>query len=150
MRNASKPGLLRALLVGAVLFTLTMAWLPHPPAVPGNPQDKVQHIAAFVVLSALAAAAFPQARLLRIGERLSFMGALIEVVQNIPALHRDCDIVDWLADTAAIAVTLMLVAWWRKRRSLPASAEVETVAPASHTAARRPNWERPGKPWRDG
>ena len=39
----------------------------------------------------------------RIGERLSFLGALIEVLQAIPELHRDCDIRDWIADTAAIA-----------------------------------------------
>ncbi|HSQ95923.1 MAG TPA: hypothetical protein VLM18_07530 [Croceibacterium sp.] len=107
--------LLRATFVAAGLFTLVMAWLPHPPSVPGNPDDKIQHIVAFVTLSALAAASFPHASLSRIGERLSFMGALIEVVQNIPALHRDCDIMDWLADTLAVAVTLILV--WQLRRT---------------------------------
>lgn len=99
----------RVLFAGALVFTLVMAWLPHPPDVPGNPGDKVQHMAAFLTLSFLAAAAFPEARLPRIGERLSFLGALIEVVQNIPALHRDCDILDWLADTIAIIVALALV-----------------------------------------
>jgi len=106
--------ILRAILAAALVFTLTMAWLPHPPEVPGN--DKLQHIGAFATLSALAAAAFPQASLFRIGERLSFLGALIEVVQNIPALHRDCDIMDWLADTLAVAVTLLLVWQWRRTR----------------------------------
>lgn len=109
--------LLRGVFLAAVLFTLVMAWLPHPPRIPGNPQDKFQHIAAFVTLSGLAAMAFPAESLLRTGERLSLMGALIEVVQNIPALHRDCDIMDWIADTAAIVVTLALVAVWRKRVS---------------------------------
>ena len=107
---------LRASFAAALVVTLTMAWLPHPPSVPLNPPDKVQHVAAFLTLSLLATAAFPHAKLLRIGERLSFMGALIEVVQNIPALHRDCDIMDWLADTIAVAVALTLVWHWRRFR----------------------------------
>ena len=45
---------------------------------------------------------------------LSLFGAAIEVVQAIPALHRDSDVSDWLADTiAAVAVVLLLVRWWR-------------------------------------
>ena len=35
-------------------------------------------------------------------------GALIEVAQSIPALHRDCDILDWAADTTAVMVALAL------------------------------------------
>lgn len=105
--------LLKAVFFGALAFTLTMAWLPHPPHVPGNPGDKIQHVAAFLTLSLLAAAAFPHASLFRIGERLSFLGALIEVVQNIPALHRDCDITDWIADTVAIVAALAFVRWVR-------------------------------------
>jgi len=42
--------------------------------------------------------------------------ALIEVVQAIPALHRDSDVLDWLADTAACGVVLLLVHWRRSRR----------------------------------
>jgi hypothetical protein len=52
---------------------------------------------------------FPRAQLSRIGERLSFLGALIEVLQAIPSLHRDCDIFDWMTDTAAIVVVLVIV-----------------------------------------
>ena len=105
----------------ALVFTLVMAWLPHPPAVPWQEDDKFWHMLAFVTLSVLASLAFPAAPLARIGERLSFLGALIEVVQSIPALHRDCDIMDWIADTIAVAATLAIVAgarWlWRRRRA---------------------------------
>ena len=90
-----------------------MALLPHPPQVPAG--DKYQHMAAFGTLTVLAAAGWPRAELLRIGERLSFLGALIEVVQSIPALHRDCDIMDWLADTAIIASVLLVVGLYRRR-----------------------------------
>jgi hypothetical protein len=46
---------------------------------------------------------------------LSLFGAFIEVVQAIPELHRDSDVLDWLADTVAVAVVLLLVRWWRGR-----------------------------------
>jgi hypothetical protein len=108
-----------AAFAAALMFTLVMAWLPHPPAVPWHEDDKLWHILAFVALSLLASLAFPTAPLARIGERLSFLGAVIEVVQSIPALHRDCDITDWIADTIAVAATLAIVAgirWlWRRR-----------------------------------
>ena len=100
----------------ALAFTLTMAWLPHPPSLPGNPNDKLQHIAAFACLSLVGTAAFPSYSLTRLGERLSFLGAIIEVVQNIPALHRDCDIRDWLWDTIAIVIVLLAVSAFRRSR----------------------------------
>jgi hypothetical protein len=101
----------------ALVFTLVMAWLPHPPVVPLHEDDKLWHVLAFITLSLLASLAFPAGPLARIGERLSFLGALIEVVQSIPALHRDCDIKDWIADTIAIAVTLAIVAGTRRLRA---------------------------------
>jgi hypothetical protein len=96
----------------ALAFALVMAFTPHPPSIPTG--DKVQHMAAFGTLTILAVAGYPRAELLRIGERLSFVGALIEVVQSIPALHRDCDIHDWLADTTVIAGVLLVVVAWRR------------------------------------
>lgn len=85
--------------LAVLVLTLALAWLPHPPSVSGNPNDKVQHIAAFVCLSLLGAMAFPAYPLARLGERLSFLGAIIEVVQAFPGLHRDYDVRDWVADT---------------------------------------------------
>ena len=90
-------------------FAFVMAVLPHPPAVPGEPNDKVQHIAAFATLALLGSYAFPKATLVRMLISLSLFGAFIEVVQAIPALHRDSDILDWLADTAAVIVVLLAV-----------------------------------------
>ena len=86
-----------------------MAVLPHPPAVPGEPNDKVQHITAFATLALLGSFAFPRVTLVRMLVSLSLFGALIEVVQAIPVLHRDSDILDWLADTAAVIVVLLAV-----------------------------------------
>ena len=90
-----------------------MAILPHPPEVPGEPNDKVQHIIAFATLSLLGSFAYPRAALLQLLVRLSLFGAFIEVVQAIPVLHRDSDFFDWVADTAAVVVVLLLVHWRR-------------------------------------
>lgn len=99
----------------AFVFAVTMALLPKPPPVLGEVKDKYQHILAFTVLALLASQAYPRARPWRIAERLSFAGALIEVLQSIPALHRDCQIMDWVADTGAILATLAAVALIRRR-----------------------------------
>lgn len=101
----------------AAVFAFVMAVLPHPPEVPGQPSDKIQHIMAFLVLGALASFAYPHTRPVRLGIGLSLFGAFIEVVQYIPSLHRDSDPVDWMADTAAAALILILLHWLRGRRS---------------------------------
>ena len=108
--------LYRVLLVVALVGAVTMALLPTPPHVPTDRLgDKFNHMLAFAVLAWLSAQSFPAASLRLIGERLSFLGALIEVLQSIPALHRDCDIRDWMADTLAIVVALSLVATLKRR-----------------------------------
>ena len=107
--------LARPIFWAALLFAVAMALLPHPPHLVGHVGDKVQHMLAFGTLAILAAAAWPEAEPLRIGERLSFAGALIEVLQSIPALHRDCDIRDWIADTVVIVAVLLIVRLYRGR-----------------------------------
>ena len=104
----------------AVLFAVTMALLPKPPKFAGDEfGDKFHHIVAFAVMTGLGLMAFAWKNRWRLAERLSFLGAMIEVAQAIPALHRDCDVRDWVADTLAIvAVTLiatLLVRRWSAR-----------------------------------
>jgi VanZ family protein len=103
---------LRILFWAAMAFAFAMAINPHPPEVPGAPNDKVQHVIAFATLGALGALAYRTTSLLRIAFGLSLFGALIEVVQAIPALHRDSDLLDWIADTLACGAVLLLVRWW--------------------------------------
>ena len=104
---------LRVIFWGAVCFAFVMAILPHPPQLPGEPNDKVQHVVAFATLAVLGSFAYFTAPITRLLVGLSAFGALIEVVQAIPALHRDSDVMDWIADTAAVLVVLMVVRWWR-------------------------------------
>lgn len=109
------PALSRLLFWGAAIFAFVMAVLPHPPELPGSPSDKIQHIAAFATLGLLGAWSYRGMSRVRLALRLSMFGAFIELVQAIPALHRDSDIRDWLADTAAVAIVLLGVGWWRSR-----------------------------------
>ena len=108
---------LRVIFVLACLFAVTMALLPKPPKLPIDGWgDKVEHIIAFSTLAFLAALSFPAMPRWQAIERLSFLGALIEVAQSIPALGRDCDIRDWIADTVAVMVVTGLVALISPRR----------------------------------
>ena len=84
-----------------------MALLPRPPQLPGQPDDKVQHIIAFLVLATLARLAYRHQKLVVLLLGLSLFGAAIEILQTIPMLHRDGDPLDWLADTLAAAVVLL-------------------------------------------
>ena len=105
------------LLWAAIFTAVVMALLPHPPALPiDHYGDKFEHMLAFAVIALLAAMAYREVPLVRIGERLSFLGALIEVGQSIPSLHRDCDIRDWFADTGAVVVMLTAYAIARRFR----------------------------------
>jgi VanZ family protein len=98
----------------ALLFATAMAVLPHPPHILGDLWDKAQHMIAFAVVAACAALGYRGTPLIRIGEHLSFLGALIEVIQSIPRLHRDCDILDWVADTMSIAAVLIVMHFVRR------------------------------------
>ena len=98
---------LRMLFWLLLVFTATMALLPKPPGVlPGTLGDKVEHIIAFTVLATLASLAFPAFPPLRMIERLLFLGAGIEVLQSIPMLNRECDALDWLADSIAVVIVV--------------------------------------------
>ena len=106
----------RILFAAALLFTLFMALNPSPPATPlDHYGDKTEHMLAFGTLTVLARFGFPRMPRWQIAERMSFLGALIEVFQAMPLVHRDCDWHDWVADTIA-AVLAVLIADWLLRR----------------------------------
>jgi VanZ family protein len=101
----------------AATFAFVMAVVPHPPEIPGEPSDKIQHMAAFATLGLLGAWAYARAGLWRLLAALSAYGAAIEIVQAIPALGRDSDVKDWAADTLAAGIVLLLIGWRRGRVS---------------------------------
>jgi hypothetical protein len=104
--------ILRVVFWLAVVFAFTMAVLPHPPAV-GIQSDKIQHILAFLTLSAIGSVAYPR-HIWRVLIGLFAFGALIEFTQMIPELHRDPELLDWVADATATSVMLLLLAGAKK------------------------------------
>jgi hypothetical protein len=104
----------------AMLVTFVSAQLPDAHAPHIFPWDKAEHFAAFFVLTSLAAAAYPRAPLVVLGLWLSLFGCVIELAQALPIIHRDCDIWDWVADSAGIgaALTPMLIGRWRRMNLL--------------------------------
>jgi hypothetical protein len=76
--------------------------------------DKLNHAAAFLVLTLLATLAHPRASALRIAFALAAFGGFIELSQAIPAVHRDASFNDWFADIGAIAIGLLLTLPFRR------------------------------------
>ena len=97
----------RGLLGLALVLTLIFAWTPHPPTL--IPNDKAQHVVAFVVLTILAAVAYPRVHLRWTVLWLAVFGAVIELVQGLSFIHRDCDIYDWFADSEAILGAVVMI-----------------------------------------
>jgi uncharacterized membrane protein len=116
VRELQDGRLARALFWAAAAFAFVMAVLPHPPYLPGEPNDKVQHVIAFATLGLLGSWAYSRARPLKLLIGLSLFGAFIEVVQAIPMLHRDSDVLDWLADTVAVLLVLLVLRWCQRRK----------------------------------
>ena len=118
---------IRVLFWIAVATTCYFAWSPNPPQMLAN--DKSQHELAFAVLTVGATLSWPEARWWAVGAALAGFGGLVEIVQLLPAIHRDSDINDWYADSAAIALALLaahLLLMLRRRvteRSLAASGD---------------------------
>lgn len=115
--------LFQLLFWSALLTAFVMAILPQPPALPGNPNDKILHMLAFLVLAGLAAIAYPRLRLVTVFLGLAVFGGAIEVVQSLPVLGRGPSLLDWFADIAAAAVVLVAVglmrSWRRRTRTVP-------------------------------
>ncbi len=107
---------LRALFWLTLLAVLTLAILPHPPYWPNELSDKVQHFVAFLCLMLLGSAAYPHLSLVKLALGLAVFGALIEIIQAVPALRRDSDWLDWVVDVAAALCVLLALLVWRRLR----------------------------------
>lgn len=77
--------------------------------------DKAQHIIAFATLALLASLAYPAAKPAHLLFSLVAFGGVIELLQMIPALNRDSDLLDLVADTLAAGGMLLFATWWRRR-----------------------------------
>lgn len=79
--------------------------MPHPPTILG--WDKAQHSLAFVTLILLFSVSYPNVKTYWLAGALATFGGIIELLQALPMIHRDCDPVDWMTDITAIAVGMI-------------------------------------------
>ena len=98
------PRLLKIAFWMAALFAFVLAVLPQPPSF--DVSDKLEHMAAFMVITVLGCVAYPRFPRLKLALALIAFGGLIELVQEIPMLHRDSELGDWIADIVAVVVGL--------------------------------------------
>lgn len=98
----------------AALFAFTMAIVPQAVEVPGS--DKVLHMLAFFVITSLGCGGYPRFSRVKLMLALAAFGGAIELVQMIPAIHRDAEWGDWLADIVAILAALAGARWFGRRR----------------------------------
>ena len=106
----------RPMFWSALAVAFVMAVLPQDAALQLLPSDKLQHMLAFFTMAVLGRLAYPTVPVLTIGAGLAGYGALIELVQLIPALNRSGDWADLVADLVALTVGLSLSRYLQRRR----------------------------------
>jgi VanZ family protein len=119
--------LIQVALVLYWIFALTMTHIPHPPPLGPVTSDKMAHFLGYGMLTGLLFLALwfsrPNMRwlpLVVLGIVMAY-GAFDELTQ--PFFHRDAELADWLADSAAavVAVTILgLIRHFTKPRIAPA------------------------------
>ncbi len=96
--NGPGPGAFR---IAAMIVAVTLAWLAFKPATGvdvGLPWDKANHCFAFLVLTVLTGCGWPGLSGWRLAAIMLATGTGIELVQGLPAVGRDADVMDVVAD----------------------------------------------------
>ena len=86
---------------GTVVFAFAVAWFAFTPATgveSGLPWDKANHAVAFLTWTLLAGCGWPRAGVARIAAVMLGLGIAIELIQWLPAIGRDADVWDVVAD----------------------------------------------------
>ena len=108
--------LARPLFWAALVFAYVAAVMPAAEAPKISDSDKVEHMLAFFTLAVLGRLGYPATPAIVTALLLACFGAVIEFSQLIPALHRDGNLADWVADVAALGAGILLVALASRRR----------------------------------
>lgn len=100
-----------ALVIGAYIAAI----LPSQQAPDIGAGDKINHLAAFLLITLVGRTAYRHSPVWRLAGGLSMFGVLIELTQTIPVLQRDASFWDWVADSIAILVALAIAALVERR-----------------------------------
>src|SRR5690242_10734944 len=101
------PRLMQAAFWGAIVFTFVCAEIPADYTPQLGLWDKLQHFGAFFVLASLGTFAYPGRPFRVMGAGLAAFGVLIELVQALPFIHRDAEVLDVVADVVGITVAMV-------------------------------------------
>lgn len=109
--------------VGTMVFTVAVAWFAFSPSTgveSGLPWDKANHAVAFLTWTILIGCGWPKAGIVRLALVMLGLGVAIELIQGLPAVGRDADVWDVVADMVGFAAgwTLMAGAALRRRLGL--------------------------------
>lgn len=102
--NTRRRDMFRA---GTVVFAVAVAWFAFTPATgaeSGLPWDKANHAVAFLTWTLLAGCGWPRAGVARIAVAMLGLGIGIELIQGLPAIGRDADVWDVVADMVGFAM----------------------------------------------
>lgn len=104
---------------GTVVFAAAVAVFAFSPSTgvdSGLPWDKANHALAFLVWTILAGAGWPKAGVLRLALAMLALGTAIELIQGLPAVGRDADVWDVVADMVGFGLGWSLLMALRIRR----------------------------------
>src|SRR3954471_14525080 len=113
---ATRGALARGTFAVVVLVSLAILFAPGsdvPPSPPGV--DKLVHGSLFLALAVSGSWAGIRSGVLAV--LLPLYAAASELIQDIPALHRDATVGDWLADVVGVLLGLALWAVLNRRAS---------------------------------
>ena len=104
---------LAALAVWGVVIWLALR--PSTSIDAGLPWDKANHALAFLALTALTAIGWPQLGHLALIVFMVLAGCAIELIQSLPAIGRDADLLDVIADAVGVLLGLIVLAVTARR-----------------------------------
>lgn len=114
-RNGPGPRLFRA---AALVVAAAMMWLAFTPSTgvdSGLGWDKANHCFGFLVLTVLTGCGWPGLSAARLAAIMLAAGIGIELVQGLPAVGRDADVWDVVADMAGFALGWAVLVVGRRR-----------------------------------
>lgn len=116
-RSVNEPGTgpFRA---ATLVVALALAWLAFRPATGpdiGLPWDKANHCCSFLVLTLLTARGWPRLTAGRTAAIMLAAGIGIELVQGLPAVGRDADVRDVVADMVGFVLGWGVLILGRRR-----------------------------------
>lgn len=98
--------LLRVVLWIAMAVGLYEALRPVPVGPPGQYADKIEHFVCFYLLTGAALLAYPRLKAAWLVAIAAACGAGVEALQSLPAIGRDAEFLDWVADMVGVFAAL--------------------------------------------